>query len=177
MENVDITKLKVGDGLMYTDDNIPPSVLLLENFCTRLAENIGFDCDEWFPHIKDGWVSVFWEQKKRQYENKKSNKHTMKYEDECLKLEIMEVSPTEVEIFWIETKDKCKGMGSDIVNKVLDTADEMGVDVRVLPVDFDTEWSGLEPIQYLRRLREWYKSFGFKYYSPFTPELKYTHQR
>ena len=97
----------------------------------------------------------------------------MVYEDECMKLQIMERSSTEVELFWIETGEKCKGLGSDIVNSILDTADELKKNVVVLPVDFDTEWSGMSPINYLRRLRAWYKSFGFKSYSPITPELKY----
>ena len=160
---------------MYTHDNIPPSVLTLEIFATELAPKLGFDVHQWVPIVQNSAAEVWWEEKNKRYRSPKKQKHTMVYEDECLKLQLMERSSTDVELFWIETNDKCKGLGSETINHILDTADELGINVIVLPVDFDTEWSGMKPIEYLRRLRNWYKSFGFKKFTPLTPELKYTH--
>ena len=65
------------------------------------------------------------------------------------------------------------------MNTILDVSDELGIGVKLIPVDFDnTE----RKIENLYRLRNWYKSFGFKsidnnrtpvlFYEPQIEELK-----
>lgn len=167
VNEVDVDELKV-----YADDK-PESVETLEDFTTLLSHNLNLSPEDWLPMITPMLTDVYWEAKNKRYSESKDEMHLMNYEDECVKLQISAVSNDCVELQWIEIKEKCKGMGSNIMNTILDTADELKVDVRVLPVDFDP--GNTKPIVYLRWLRDWYKSFEFKSYSSLTPALKYFH--
>jgi hypothetical protein len=54
------------------------------------------------------------------------------------------------------------------MNQVLDVADSLGINVSLTPSPFENVGS----LQYLKFLRRWYVSFGFKA-NPFTPALIY----
>jgi len=69
-----------------------------------------------------------------------------------------------VELYWIETTKKGNGLGTDLMNIILDISDEMNIKIKAIPSDFD-EYKGSNKIPgkgYLPELRDWYRSFGFK---------------
>jgi len=165
INKLDVDKLKV-----YTE-NKPKGVETLEDFVTLLSKNLDIKQEDWLPMVSPIHAKVYWENKNKAYTEKKEQVHIMNYEDECVKLQFYALDDDTVELGHIEIHDRCKGMGTEILNTILDTADELDVDIRVLPVDFDC--GGVEPIKYLRWLREWYKSFDFVSYSQFSPALKY----
>jgi hypothetical protein len=169
VNQLDVSKLKV-----YTNYK-PSEVQTLEDFTTLLTEKLGIKQEDWLPIVGPIQAKVFWLEKKKTYSEKKENVHIMNYEDDCVKLQLYSIDSNTIELGWIELNERCKGKGTEIVNCILDTADDLGVDVRVLPVDFSC--GGVEPIKYLRWLRDWYKSFEFKSYSQYSPALKYYHSK
>lgn len=99
-----------------------------------------------------------------------NTKLVYKYSNEKIKIQFTPVDSNTVELQWIEVYDNGKGLGSDLMNDILDVSDKTQIKVKVLPVDFKfKEYGG-----YLNRLRDWYKSFGFtsKIYNN-TPYLYY----
>jgi hypothetical protein len=167
---VEVDELKV-----YNPMDKPEALDTLEYFATILAEKIGITPNDWFPRVSYHSSNVWNISKNKMYYEEKEQLHIMSYEDECFRLEISEVSADCVELLWLKVNDKCKGKGTEIVNNVLNTADEMGIKVKVLPVDFQPNLIGNQKtsMDYLKWLRDWYRSFEFKSYSNFTPALMY----
>jgi len=69
-----------------------------------------------------------------------------------------------VELYWIETTKRGNGLGTDLINVILDISDEMNVKIKTIPADFD-KYKDSDKIHgrgYLPELRDWYRSFGFK---------------
>jgi hypothetical protein len=160
---------------VYSAIDKPEALHTLEYFVTILSEKIGITPNDWFPRLSYHSSNVWDINKNKMYYEEKDQLHIMSYEDECFRLEISEVSADCVELLWLKVDDKCKGKGTEIVNNVLDTADEMGIKIKVLPVDFEPNVIGNQktPMDYLKWLRDWYRSFEFKSYSSFTPALMY----
>jgi GNAT superfamily N-acetyltransferase len=73
-------------------------------------------------------------------------------------LEFFSVSEDKIELSMIEVLDKGKGKGTFLLNTILDVVDELGLKLRLVPVDY-TNFSKSLLKNY--RLRNWYKSFGF----------------
>ena len=160
---------------VYNPMDKPMALDTLEWFATGLAKKIGISPNDWAPRITNHSSRVWDIHKNKPYREDKLSLHVMSYEDECFRLEISEVSEDCVELLWLKVNDSCKGRGTELVNSVLDTADEMGIKVKVLPVDYEPTLMGNQTttMDYLKWLRDWYKSFEFKSYSTFTPALMY----
>ena len=160
---------------VYNPMDKPMALDTLEWFATGLAKKIGISPNDWAPRITNHSSRVWDINKNKPYREDKLSLHVMSYEDECFRLEISEVSEDCVELLWLKVNDSCKGRGTELVNSVLDTADEMGIKVKVLPVDYEPTLMGNQTttMDYLKWLRDWYKSFEFKSYSTFTPALMY----
>lgn len=170
--------LKAIEGVelkVYNPMDKPAALDTLEYFATILAEKIGITSNDWFPQRSNHQSFVYDFNKNKIHREEKKDLHIMSYEDECFRLEISEVSEDCVELLWLKVNNNCKGKGTELVNSVLDTADEMGIKVKVLPVDFETNLMGNQKtsLDYLKWLRDWYKSFEFKSYSNVTPALMY----
>ncbi len=79
-----------------------------------------------------------------------------------------------VELWWMEVTDKNKGRGSEIMNLLLDTVEELGMRLYLTPVPFSTG-SDVDTKAKLHkaffRLRNWYESFGFERIGNDTPSL------
>jgi len=65
-----------------------------------------------------------------------------------------------IEIYKIEASKSKGGIGTKLMNMVLDAADELGVSVNLVPVPFTNRY-GIEGINKYK-LISWYVSFGFK---------------
>jgi len=165
----------IDDLTIYNPSEKSVALDTLEYFATILAEKIGITPNDWFPQRSPHASKVFDMKTKKVFFEKKDELHIMSYEDECFRLEISEVSEDCVELLWLKVNDRCKGKGTEILNFVLDTADELGICVKVLPVDFDPFLKDNQKtsLDYLKWLRDWYRSFEFKSYSQFTPALMY----
>jgi hypothetical protein len=151
-------------------------LMVLEEFGTELANKMVFEVTEWKPQIKSIEAHVRWIGKNKIFKKSKPNVHILSYSNDCIDLEIAECSDNSVELWWIKIKgDRCKGYGTEVMNHILDTADDLGVKVRVLPVDFDKTAlrENQTPMEYLLWLRDWYRSFEFKKFTEFSPELMY----
>jgi hypothetical protein len=92
------------------------------------------------------------------YSEKKHQTPMFELKTDCFRLAFTKHSDDTIELYWIEVFDKCKGMGSELMNIILDTADEMGVNVRCIPTDMKGDGN----IKTLYRIRDWYRSFGFE---------------
>ena len=154
------------------------SIQLLENYTTAFSEKMGITPKDWKPTIGSYSSNVMDIDNNRRYIETNDYAHVMKYEDDCIKLYLTDFAESAncVELQRIEIKERCKGRGTQIMNLLLDTADELGIQIRVLPVDYDNSYmteNQQKDIDYLKWLREWYKSFGFISYDWQCPALMY----
>ena len=81
-----------------------------------------------------------------------------------------------VELWWLEVQSKSAGKGTEIMNHLLDTIDELGLKLYLTPVPFATDGSIRTNKQFHNaffRLRSWYESFGFERIGKHTPSLIY----
>ncbi len=61
---------------------------------------------------------------------------------------------------FLNVQDKCKGLGSKVLNNILDICDELGFILKVLPINYEIpKGMYMTDKEYLKWLREWYKSF------------------
>jgi len=75
-----------------------------------------------------------------------------------------------IEIFKIEAKKSKSGVGSNLMNNILDIADELNLEVNLVPVPFQNRFGVIPAKENI--LRDWYKSFGFVT-KPFTTYFTY----
>ena len=132
----------------------------LELYCETLRQRLGIEIDQVQTIIQPeiGTNVLIKRNSPKRYTEIKTNVPTFKMENECFKLSFIQHDKDTVELYWIEIFEKCKGMGSDIMNTILDVADECDVDIRTIPADFDTTGSKYD----IFTLRKWYESFGFR---------------
>jgi GNAT superfamily N-acetyltransferase len=83
-----------------------------------------------------------------------------------------------VELYIIEVFKRGNGFGTELMNKILDVCDELGVTLRLVPSDFSSDENS--PKNYLQSIRNWYISFGFELsklsrmgYYYYRPEIQY----
>lgn len=129
----------------------------LEMFSQKLESKLGYQpAAEVFKELK---TSV-WKSKRSRYVQTIPQAFVLTFETECYKLQLIPSSQNCVEVYWIEIKDeqRCKGIGSELMNTILDIADELNIKVKAVPCDM----FGDGQVKVLYRIREWYRSLGFK---------------
>lgn len=77
----------------------------------------------------------------------------MKIKRQSAEAILRNISDTEIRIDYIEAKEKRQGHGTDLMLYICSMADQLGLDVSLLPVVN----SGMP----LKKLKAWYASFGF----------------
>jgi len=149
---------------------------ILKEFQMKLSDKMKLNQEEWEKYTFEKRLRVF-------HKNKIFKIREVSYQmdlvNENYRLSLLPNNSNSIEIWWIQVYKKGKGFGTNLMNIILDISDELGIGVKVIPVDFDTED---ENIEHLYRLRSWYKSFGFKskdfnrtpilYYEPQVIKLK-----
>jgi hypothetical protein len=144
---------------------------LLEIFVINLSSKLGLEPSDFIP-IKDRTFCNVLHGNKVYTET--GIKHTLGYINNDYRLIFSESNENTVELYWIQMFNKGLGLGSEIMNTILDLSDEFGIRIRVIPVDIDNYE---RKIKNLFRLRNWYRSFGFKSYdSNRTPVMFYEPQ-
>jgi len=130
----------------------------LENFADAVRERLGFPAENVKCVIQDIWTDVSKVNRRGRFMEKKTQCATFNMKNDCYHLSLIQHNSQCVEVYWIQVFDKCKGLGTEIMNHILDIADEQGIDVRAIPSDFDNPTK--DP-RVLVKLRDWYRSFGF----------------
>jgi len=131
---------------------------VLNLFGHKLADELGFE-----PHAsiyRSKSVTVMKVRGKGQYKEKKFKVPTLDWETDCYRLQFIPSTTNCVELYWIEVKDgqECKGIGTKLINTILDIADEYGIRIKAIPCNFKNQGN----VEDLYRLRDWYRSFGFR---------------
>lgn len=133
----------------------------LEMFINRFSKKSEINECEWFPNIREHISNVEWKTKSSSYYKEKDNqKCIFSYEDDSIRLEFSNVNDVTIELLFINVQNKNKGLGNKILNIILDVCDELGLFLKVLPVNYDIPKNmKMTDREYLKWLREWYKSF------------------
>ena len=134
---------------------------LMEMFVSVLSERITFNSVTGV--INESLVTEVLDYKNRRYREVKNRVPQLTMMNECIKLSFIPCNNNTIELFWIETlTEKCQGYGTEVMNHILDVADELGINIRTIPADFDHGETGYAAMKMLNRLRAWYESFGFE---------------
>lgn len=129
----------------------------LELFADTVRERLGVEYEQVNCYISDIQTSVCRVNASGRFEETKPKCAVFSMMTDCFRLDLIQHNQKCVEIYWIETFDRCKGQGTDIMNTILDVADEQQIDVRAIPADIASNGDH----RLLVRLRDWYRSFGF----------------
>jgi len=176
----------------FFDTTNLPKILTLDTFIRELSKKLGVKPSDWLfqPSYPCRTSSTFipFNQRNRKKQKRKEVKFektvpTFILQTEKFKLIMSAVSEFKVEIFMIKSLKEIKGIGTNLMNNILDVSDELGINVDVIPSDYDVEFrkkfeespdtiKGQGLTKYMKFLVSWYKSFGFKS-SMFTPKLTY----
>ena len=145
---------------------------ILKEFQIKLNEKMRLNKNDWDKYSFIKRLIVF---HKNKIFRTKGVSYQMKIKNEDYRLSLIPNNSNSIEVWWIQVYKKGNGLGTDIMNNILDVSDELGIGVKVIPVDIDSE----EFVKgNLYRLRGWYRSFGFKSRNfERTPELYYEPQR
>ena len=142
-----------------------------EDFTHKVWDNLPKDfinLEHKITHIGHDFVSVPFKSIEYTKEYFNTVRHTI--HSDRIQLEFCTKSKDTVELWWMETKPKGKGMGTQVLNTVLDAADELGIKVILCPIPQG------EGAMSITKLRQWYASFGFKG-NMFNPYMTYSPQK
>lgn len=148
MKNLEIKNGKTADEL---------GIVLLESFADVVRERLNFSREQVQCYIANIESDVFISPSKGRYRESKKQCPIFSMKNDCFTLDFCQHDNKTVEIYWLEMKEKCKGKGTEIMNTILDTAEEFGVNIRIIPTDFATTGTNYD----IYSLRRWYISFGF----------------
>jgi hypothetical protein len=118
--------------------------------------------------INHDFISVPFKTKMYTKEYFKKVRHTI--HSDQMQLEFYTKSKDTVELWWMEVKPKGAKYGTMLLNKVLDAADELGINIILCPIP---QGEGAMPIT---KLRKWYSEFDFKA-NAFSPYMTYAPQK
>ena len=138
--------------------------LTLNLFIKGLSKKLGLKFSDFDEEFGPKTTNVTMFDKKKRVKSKRFNQskvvRSFSYQCNEYILQFLELTENEIELYWIEVKCKrCKGYGTELMNKILNVCDDLNIKLKAIPCDFDNPncESNL-----LLRLREWYRSFGFK---------------
>lgn len=106
-------------------------------------------------------------------------------EDQSYNLFFFPIKEDVVKLQYIEVIETNKGLGTKILNCILDAADEVGIKIEIFSSPFKSKYANISSIKTPRsikklqmidnwRLINWYRDFGFKSISKKTPyKLEY----
>ena len=153
-----------GDNYIQLENKGLNGIRTLEMFIMTYSEKSILDIseNEWIPMVRPHKSRVNWKSIgfSNNYTEIDDQKCIISYEDDCIRLEFSNVNDTTIELLFLNVQYKCKGLGSKVLNNILDICDEMGLILKVLPVNYEVPKSMyMTDKEYLKWLREWYKSF------------------
>ena len=153
-----------GDNYIQLENKGLKGIRTLEMFIMTYSEKsiLNISENEWIPVVRPHKSRVNWKSIgfRNNYTEIDDQKCIISYEDDCIRLEFSNVNDTTIELLFLNVQDKCKGLGSKVLNNILDICDEMGLILKVLPINYEVPKDMyMTDKEYLKWLREWYKSF------------------
>jgi hypothetical protein len=158
---------------MYTDVKTKRSISeSLESFVKEFSKMANIPFDEFENGFNERYSEtlIYQKNKFKKYKENRFGEFYM-YENDIYKLKFCALGENLVELYWIEVYENNKGIGTKLMNYILDAADEVSVEIKLIPIPFNTFRSDFES---RIRLRNWYKSFGFYSKSTLTPAMYYS---
>lgn len=143
----------------------------LTDFVLNLQEKLGQPTDKIKLQVSALCASTLGEHAYSSFVIEKGWTRVFNLSTEDYRLDIIDSKiDNTVEIWWIEANQKGQGTGTMLINNILDAADEIGVNVKAIPVPINC---GKKKYAY-DSLRDWYESFGFeRAKSPIDPSVTY----
>lgn len=153
-----------GDNYIQLENKGLKGIRTLEMFIMTYSEKsiLNISENEWIPMVRPHKSRVNWKSIgfSNNYTEIDDQKCIISYEDDCIRLEFSNVNDTTIELLFLNVQEKCKGLGSKVLNNILDICDEMGLILKVLPINYEVPKDMyMTDKEYLKWLREWYKSF------------------
>jgi len=147
--------------LLQTIEMMPNGkIKTLTKFGMGMEEKLGGGFEMTFCPLADFQVSRI--NPKTGYGKVKTKEaYAIEFNSPLFRLKFCELSENEVELFWIETYSVGGGLGTQLMNQILDVADEMNIRIKAIPVPIRSNEIN-DGKCYLTRLRQWYQSFGFR---------------
>jgi len=140
---------------------------VLQVFMGAFVDTYGYDHSKVKAEISESKnTATYWKGKK--WYNTKKNTALIGLQHKTFSIIFGEGTTDSIEVYMIETKKQGKGVGTRVMEQVLDLADDFGLDVTVIP----TAYKNQDDHAYLSFLRQWYYDLGFDH-SAISPVMKY----
>ena len=147
----------------------PKNVLQL--FMSEFVERNGYDHSKVKADLLEAKnTETYW--KGKEWYNTKKNTAMIGLQHKTFSIIFAEGTTDSIEVYMIESKLQNKGVGTRIMEQVLDLADELELNVTLIP----TAYKNQDDHAYLSFLRQWYFDLGFDH-STFSPVMKYKYQK
>jgi GNAT superfamily N-acetyltransferase len=153
MKNNTLKLVKEPNNINITKYEIPIEQRILKLFMVLLCQYINIPINELCTCTSVISYHVTYEGKLFEDEGYRDN---LVITNDRFELLLIPVSENMVELFKINVFDRGKGTGTKLMNHILDVSDELGITVKLIPINF------LGESKNNFRLRNWYESFGFK---------------
>mgnify|MGYP002414218016 CR=1 FL=1 len=158
-------------SMTFTDEQLekfledPKNVLQV--FMSTFVEKYGYDHNKVKAEIlQTKGTHTMW--KGKLWKSEQKNTALIGLQHKTFSLILGEGTTDSIEVFMIESKLKNKGVGTRVMEQVLDLADQLGINVTLIP----TPYKNVNDEKYCAFLRQWYYDLGFDN-SPFSPIMKY----
>ncbi len=164
-----MTKVQLSEKELEKYLQDPKNVLQI--FMGSFVDKYGYDHSKVKAEISETKnTATYW--KGKEWYNTKKNSALIGLQHKTFSIIFGEGTTDSIEVYMIETKKQGKGVGTRVMEQVLDLADELGLDVTLIP----TAYKNQNDMQYLSFLRQWYYDLGFDH-STFSPVMKYTSEK
>lgn len=115
----------------------------------------------------------------KKYKVKTFTSEILKYKSFEYELSFIPYSDDSIELWIINVRNRGLGLGTELMNKVLDVSDRTGIKVKLVPIGYDSDKN--TPKEYDLRLSNWYSigfgfrksKFSFDPYYTYYPEQEY----
>lgn len=140
---------------------------VLQIFVGEFVERNGYDHSKVKAEISETKnTATYW--KGKEWYNTKQNSALIGLQHKTFSIIFGEGTTDSVEVYMIEAKKQGKGVGTRVMEQVLDLADDLGINVTLIP----TPYKNQDDQAYLSFLRQWYYDLGFDH-SKFSPVMTY----
>jgi len=140
---------------------------VLQIFMSEFCERNGYDHNKVKATLGNNCATqTMW--KNKSWSKSHTNRAMVGLDSDDFQVLFCEGTTDSIELYMIEVKNQNKGIGTRVLNEMLDLADDFGIKISCVP----TPYKNLDDAKYCSFLRQWYTSFGFKS-SRLSPTMTY----
>ena len=144
---------------------------VVQMFMGAFVEKYGYDHSKVKAEISGSkGTETMW--KGKLWNSTSTNTGLIGLQHKTFNLILSENTTDSIEVYMISAKKQGKGIGTRVMEQVLDLADDLGINVTLIP----TPYKNKDDKQYLSFLRQWYYDLGFDH-SVFSPVMTYSPQK